>query len=147
MAVLAQSALGDTIQRQGITVARVPAYSPHAVAEHAVALMLALNRRIPQAWSKTRGGNFSLVGQMGFDMVGKRVGVVGTGLIGSIVARILKLGFQCDVVAHDVHKNTGLEDIGVRYVELDELFRTSDVITRTTTSRGCTRLCSTAPTT
>jgi len=110
-------------------VARVPAYSPHAVAEHAVALMLALNRRIPQAWSKTRGGNFSLVGQMGFDMVGKRVGVVGTGLIGSIVARILKLGFQCDVVAHDVHKNTGLEDIGVRYVELDELFRTSDVIT------------------
>merc|ERR1719229_887027 len=108
----------ETAKELGITVARVPAYSPHAVAEHAVALMLALNRRIPQAWSKTRSGNFSLVGQMGFDMVGKQVGVVGTGLIGSIVARILKLGFQCDVVAYDVQKNSGLEEIGVRYVEL-----------------------------
>uniref|UniRef100_A0A7S0FMA8 D-lactate dehydrogenase n=1 Tax=Pyrodinium bahamense TaxID=73915 RepID=A0A7S0FMA8_9DINO len=118
----------EEAQRQGIIVARVPAYSPHAVAEHAIALMLALNRRIPQAWSKTRSGNFSLVGQLGFDMVGKRAGILGTGLIGSIVARILKLGFQCDVVAHDVQRNTRLEEIGVRYVELDDLFRTCDII-------------------
>mmetsp|Transcript_47644 Transcript_47644/g.83871 ORF Transcript_47644/g.83871 Transcript_47644/m.83871 type:complete len:354 (-) Transcript_47644:107-1168(-) len=117
----------------GVTVARVPAYSPHAVAEHAVTLMLSLNRRIPQAWSKTRSGNFSLQGQMGFDMIGKRVGIIGTGLIGSIVARILKRGFECDVVAHDVYKNPKLqapepEGLGIPYVELDELFATCDII-------------------
>jgi len=117
----------------GITVARVPAYSPNAVAEHAVTLMLALNRRIPQAWSKTRSGNFSLVGQMGFDMIGRRVGIIGTGHIGGIVAEILKRGFKCDVIAHDVQKDPRLEapepeGLGVRYVELDELFRTSDII-------------------
>jgi len=117
----------------GLTVARVPAYSPHAVAEHAVTLMLSLNRRIPQAWSKTRSGNFSLVGQMGFDMVGRRVGIIGTGHIGSIVAEIMKRGFKCDVVAYDVEQNARLvapepEGIGLRYVGLDELFRTSDII-------------------
>lgn len=117
----------------GITVARVPAYSPNAVAEHTVTLMLSLNRRIPQAWSKTRSGNFSLVGQMGFDMIGRRVGIIGTGHIGSIVAEILKRGFKCDIVAYDVYENPRLtaaepEGLGVRYVDLDELLRTSDII-------------------
>mmetsp|Transcript_63568 Transcript_63568/g.161302 ORF Transcript_63568/g.161302 Transcript_63568/m.161302 type:complete len:345 (+) Transcript_63568:1-1035(+) len=112
----------------GVTVARVPAYSPHAVAEHAVALMLSLNRRIPQAWAKTRNGNFSLVGQLGFDMVGKRVGIIGTGLIGGITAQILKKGFRCDVVAFDVQRSAQLEGCGISYVSLDELFRTCDIL-------------------
>eukprot|EP00930_Biecheleria_cincta_P100265 TRINITY_DN91893_c0_g1_i1.p1 TRINITY_DN91893_c0_g1~~TRINITY_DN91893_c0_g1_i1.p1 ORF type:complete len:354 (+),score=53.74 TRINITY_DN91893_c0_g1_i1:85-1146(+) len=123
----------EAAERLGVTVARVPAYSPHAVAEHAVALMLALNRHIPHAWMKTRHGNFSLVGQMGFDMVGKRVGIIGTGLIGSIAARILKRGFDCEVVAYDVHQNPKIEapepdGLGIPYVELEDLISTSDII-------------------
>lgn len=121
-------------EEEGITVARVPAYSPDAVAEHAVSLMLALNRKIPQAWKKTRGGNFSLVGQLGFDMLGKKVGVIGTGEIGYIAARILKRGFGCNVVAYDVRKNPLMsqkapDGLGIEYVELDEIFHTCDIIT------------------
>jgi len=123
----------EAAERCGVTVARVPAYSPHAVAEHAVALVLAVNRHIPQAWMKTRHGNFSLVGQMGFDMIGKRVGIIGTGFIGSIAARILKRGFDCDVVAYDVHKNPKIEapepdGLGIPYLELSELLASSDII-------------------
>lgn len=120
-------------EQLGMTVARVPAYSPFAVAEHAVTLCMSLNRKIPQAWNKSKHGNFSLVGQLGMDMQGKRVGVVGTGLIGSIAARIFKRGFECDVVASDVRPNPKVADpepdgLGIPYVELDELFRTSDII-------------------
>jgi len=117
----------------GIKVVRVPAYSPFAVAEHAVTLMKNLNRKLPQAWQKTRSGNFSLVGQMGFDMVGKRVGVVGTGQIGYIAARILKRGYECEVVAYDVFQNPKIknpepEGLGIQYVDLDTIWSTCDII-------------------
>lgn len=84
----------------GLTVARVPAYSPYAVAEHAVALMLALNRKIHRAHQRIHEGNFSLDGLMGFDMRNKTVGVIGTGRIGTAIARILS-GFGCDLLGHD----------------------------------------------
>ena len=87
--------------RYGIPVVRVPAYSPHAVAEHAVALMLALNRKIHRAYWRTRDGNFSLHGLMGFDMYGKTAGIVGTGRIARELIRILK-GFGMEVVANDL---------------------------------------------
>jgi len=117
----------------GITVARVPAYSPDAVAEHAVTLTMSLNRKIPCGWNKTRGQNFSLVGQMGFDMKGKRVGIIGTGLIGGIAARIFKRGFNCDVVAYDMRVNPKLADpepegLGIPYLSLDEVLTTADII-------------------
>src|SRR5687768_16090954 len=86
----------------GLRVARVPAYSPHAVAEHTVALILALNRKIHRAYTRVREGNFALDGLLGFDMHGRTAGIVGTGKIGTVVARIL-LGFGCRVVAYDVH--------------------------------------------
>eukprot|EP00443_Scrippsiella_acuminata_P096167 CAMPEP_0115591034 /NCGR_PEP_ID=MMETSP0272-20121206/10069_1 /TAXON_ID=71861 /ORGANISM="Scrippsiella trochoidea, Strain CCMP3099" /LENGTH=1001 /DNA_ID=CAMNT_0003026243 /DNA_START=342 /DNA_END=3347 /DNA_ORIENTATION=+ len=119
----------DKAEELGIGVCRVPAYSPYAVAEHAITLMTSLNRRIPQAWAKTRSGNFSLEGQLGFDMTGKKVGVIGTGKIGQIAATILKRGYECDVIAYDVFKSPVIEEMGIKYVELDEIFRTSDVIT------------------
>jgi D-lactate dehydrogenase len=112
-----------------ISVCRVPAYSPYAVAEHAITLMTSLNRRIPQAWAKTRTGNFSLEGQLGFDMTGKKVGVIGTGKIGQLAAGILKKGYECDVIAYDVFQSPVIKEMGIKYVELDELFRTADVIT------------------
>lgn len=115
-------------QRLGIQVTRVPAYSPHAVAEHAVALMLALNRHIPRAHARVRDGNFSLEGLLGFDMHGRTAGIVGTGKIGSCVASILH-GFGCRLLAFDVHRQADLEErLAVRYVELEELFSESDVI-------------------
>lgn len=124
----------ETAEELGITVARVPAYSPYAVAEHAITLMMTLNRRVPQAFHRTIHGNFSLSGLMGQDMYQKRVGVIGTGLIGSISARILKLGFECDVVAYDAFPNKKISDpqpegLGIPYVTLDELFATCDMIT------------------
>ena len=107
---------------------RVPAYSPYAVAEHAVALVLALNRKIHRAFNRVREGNFSLDGLMGFDLHGKAVGVVGTGQIGSVLLRILH-GFECRLLAFDVKPDARLVDeLGVRYVDLPELFRESDII-------------------
>ncbi|RMH13442.1 MAG: 2-hydroxyacid dehydrogenase [Gammaproteobacteria bacterium] len=111
----------------GLPVVRVPAYSPYAVAEHTVALMLSLNRKLHRAYNRVREGNFSLAGLEGFDMHGKTVGVIGAGRIGSIVIRILK-GFGCQILAHDVHVKEA-ESIPARFVELDELFRYSDIIT------------------
>lgn len=113
--------------RLGIQVVRVPAYSPHAVAEHTVALLLALNRRIHRAFSRVREGNFSLDGLMGFDLYGKTAGIVGTGRIGILVAGILK-GFGCQVLTYDVCENPEVEQIGARSVSLNELFEKSDVI-------------------
>jgi len=115
-------------EAHGITVTRVPAYSPYAVAEHTVALMLAVQRRLHRAYNRVREGNFALDGLLGFDLRNKRVGIVGTGNIGEIVARILR-GFGCSLRAYDVVHNDTVRDYGVRYVDLDTLFAECDVIT------------------
>ncbi len=112
---------------RNMSVVRVPAYSPHAVAEHAVALMLTLNRKTHKAYNRVREGNFSLERLTGFDFYGKTVGIVGTGRIGSVLARIM-LGFGCQVLATDVCRNESLMASGVRYVELPELLAESDII-------------------
>ena len=112
----------------GMTVSRVPAYSPHAVAEHAVALMLSLNRRMHRAYARVREGNFALDGLLGFDLHGRTAGIVGTGAIGSVVARILQ-GFGCRVIAYDVSPDEACASAGVEYVPLDELWAASDIIT------------------
>lgn len=114
--------------RHGFTVARVPAYSPHAVAEHTVGLMLALNRHVHRAYNRVREGNFALDGLLGFDMRGKTVGVVGTGKIGAIVAQIVH-GFGCDILAYDLAEHPGCVALGARYVPLDALLARSDIIT------------------
>jgi D-lactate dehydrogenase len=114
-------------QTLGLRVARVPEYSPHAVAEHAVALILSLNRKIHRAYNRVREGNFSLNGLVGFDLNKKTVGVIGTGRIGSVMAKILS-GFGCQVIAHDIVQNPQLVEIGVKYVSLEEILRNSDII-------------------
>jgi D-lactate dehydrogenase len=111
----------------GLTVTRVPAYSPHAVAEHTVGLMLALNRRLYKAYNRVREGNFALEGLLGFEFDGRTVGVIGTGKIGALVAKIMR-GFGCQVLACDVAKNPAIEACGGKYVTLDELLAQSDVI-------------------
>lgn len=111
----------------GLRVVRVPEYSPHAVAEHAVALILSLNRKIHRAYNRVREGNFSLDGLVGFDLNMKTVGVVGTGRIGSVMAKILS-GFGCNVIAYDFVQNPKLVEMGVQYVDLDEILRKSDII-------------------
>jgi D-lactate dehydrogenase len=113
--------------RLGLTVARVPAYSPYAVAEHAVALTLALNRKLHRAYARVRDGNFSLDGLLGFDVHGSTVGVIGTGRIGLVFARIMR-GFGCTLLAYDPYPNTEALDLGARYVDLPELFAASDII-------------------
>ncbi|MCY1271638.1 D-lactate dehydrogenase [compost metagenome] len=114
-------------KRLGLTVVRVPAYSPHAVAEHAVALILALNRRLHRAYNRTREGDFTLHGLTGFDLVGKTVGVVGTGQIGATFARIMA-GFGCGLLAFDPQRNPSVEALGAVYVDLPELLANSDII-------------------
>ncbi|MGE0267497.1 MAG: 2-hydroxyacid dehydrogenase [Candidatus Omnitrophota bacterium] len=113
--------------RLGIKVARVPAYSPHGVAEHAVAMMMSLNRKIYRAYNRIREGNFSLDGLLGFEMNGKTVGIIGTGKIGYLTAALLK-GFGMNLLGYDVRKNPEAEAIGMTYVSLDELYRQSDII-------------------
>jgi D-lactate dehydrogenase len=113
--------------RLGLPVARVPAYSPYAVAEHAVCLILALNRKIHRANNRVREGNFSLEGLLGFDLHGRTVGVVGTGRIGLQLARIMQ-GFGCKVLAYDVMPNPECTVLGVPYVSLEEIFAGSDII-------------------
>jgi D-lactate dehydrogenase len=112
----------------GVVVVRVPAYSPYAVAEHTVGLILALNRKIHRAHNRVREANFSLEGLLGFDLHGKTVGVIGTGKIGRLVIGILK-GFGCDVIAFDPYPHPEVESLGGRYVDLSDLFRDSDIIT------------------
>jgi D-lactate dehydrogenase len=113
--------------RHGITVARVPAYSPHGVAEHAVALFLTLNRRVHRAYNRVRDGNFALEGLLGFDVHGKTVGVVGTGKIGACFAQIMR-GFGCRVLAFDVTRQPAVEALGVEYTTLERLLAESHVI-------------------
>lgn len=115
-------------KRQGITIARVPAYSPEAVSEHAIALILSLDRGIHRAFARVREGNFALNGLLGFNLHGRTVGVVGTGRIGSGVAKIM-LGFGCKVVAHDVAPDPKCEALGVVYLPLHELLAASDIVT------------------
>ncbi len=112
----------------GMTVTRVPAYSPNAVAEHTVALMLSLNRKMHRAFNRVREGNLSLDGLLGFDINGRTVGVIGTGNIGVAVARILR-GFECRLLAYDVRKNPAGEKLGITYVDLNTLYAESDIIT------------------
>ncbi|BAY65184.1 D-lactate dehydrogenase [Calothrix brevissima NIES-22] len=111
----------------GITVVRVPAYSPYGVAEHAVGLILSLNRKIHRAYNRVREGNFSLDKLLGFNLNGRTVGIIGTGKIGLILGQIMK-GFGCHLLAYDVFRNPELEAIGGKYVELPELFANSDII-------------------
>mgnify|MGYP000930311293 CR=1 FL=1 len=112
----------------GLPVVRVPAYSPYAVAEHTVALMLALNRRIPRATWRTRDGNFSLNGLLGFDMHNKTAGIIGTGKIAKILIQILR-GFGMNVLAYDPYPDYNFaRDYNVVYTSLDELYHSSDII-------------------
>jgi len=117
----------EEASRKGINVLRVPAYSPHAVAEHAVALIMTLNRKTHKAYNRVREGNFSIERLTGFELDGKVTGVVGTGRIGTIFARIM-LGFGCTILAHDAYPNKSLIEAGVKYVSMDELLSQSDII-------------------
>ncbi|WP_130835592.1 2-hydroxyacid dehydrogenase [[Erwinia] mediterraneensis] len=118
----------DAAAALGIEVVRVPAYSPEAVAEHTVGLMLSLNRRIHRAYQRTRDANFSLEGLTGFNMHGKTAGVIGTGKIGIATMRILK-GFGMRLLAFDPWPSAQALDLGAEYVDLPSLFAQSDVIT------------------
>ena len=113
--------------RLGIAVGRVPEYSPYAVAEHTVALVLTLNRKIHRAHARVREGNFALDGLLGFDLHGRTVGVVGTGKIGLAFCRIMR-GFGCRVLAFDPSHDPVAASEGVAYVELPELLAHSDIV-------------------
>ncbi len=110
-----------------LVVARVPAYSPHAVAEHAMGMILTLNRKFHRAYARVREGNFSLDGLLGFDLCGKTIGVAGTGKIGAAFCRIA-IGFGCRVVAHDVYPSAEVEELGVEYAALEEVLAAADVV-------------------
>lgn len=119
----------DAARELGIAVTRVPAYSPHAVAEHTVALLMTLNRRIHRAHNRVREFNFSLGGLVGFDLHGKTVGVVGTGKIGRCAAQIFR-GFGCQVLAYDPFPQAEwARDHGVSYTSFDEVLSSADVLT------------------
>ena len=118
----------DAAAAAGITVVRVPAYSPYAVAEYTVALMLSLNRKIPRASWRTKDGNFSLHGLMGFDMHGKTAGIIGTGKIAKILIHILK-GFGMNILAYDLYPDHNFaREEQIVYTSLDELYHNSDII-------------------
>lgn len=118
-----------TAKTLNIPVVRVPEYSPYAVAEHALALMMTLNRKIHRAYNRVRDLNFNLDGLVGFDMHGKTVGVIGTGKIGRVMVGILR-GLGCDVLAHDPYPDKNLErDNLVRYVDRETIYQNSDIIT------------------
>jgi D-lactate dehydrogenase len=114
--------------RLGLTVVRVPAYSPHAVAEHTLALILALDRKIHRAWNRVREGNLALDGLLGREIHGRAVGVVGTGEIGAVVAKILA-GFDARVLAHDPRENPAVTAVGGRYVPLETLLAEAEIVT------------------
>lgn len=118
----------EAARRLGVAVARVPAYSPWAVAEHTMALLLTLERKIPRALARVREGNFALEGLLGGEVHGRTVGIVGTGKIGATVARVFS-GFGVTLLAHDVRPNPECEALGARYVALEELLAAADVVT------------------
>lgn len=111
-----------------LAVVRVPAYSPYAVAEHTVGLMLALNRKIHRAYARVREGNFALEGLLGFDLNGRTIGIVGTGKIGATVTKIMA-GFGCRLLAYDPFPNPECVALGAQYVALSELLEESDIVT------------------
>ena len=115
-------------EKYGVRVVRVPAYSPHSVAEHTLALVLTLNRKTHRAHNRVRDGNFSLDGLLGFELRGRTVGIIGTGRIGQAVAEILH-GFGCRLLAYDPVQNEVCKSVGGCYVTLDELYRDSDIVT------------------
>jgi D-lactate dehydrogenase len=115
-------------QEHGLTVVRVPAYSPHAVAEHTIGLILALDRRLHRAYNRVREGNFALDGLLGFDLCGRTVGIIGTGRIGMVVAQILT-GFGCRVLAFDPSPSQACRALGANYTTLDDLLARSDIVT------------------
>jgi D-lactate dehydrogenase len=117
----------NAARANNVKVVRVPAYSPHAVAEHAVAMIMALNRKTHKAYNRIREQNFSLNGLLGFDLCGKTIGVIGTGNIGQVFCKIM-LGFGCRVLAYDINEQDNVKKAGVKYVPLDELLSTSDII-------------------
>jgi D-lactate dehydrogenase len=112
---------------QGIKVVRVTVYSPYSVAEFAVGMILALNRKLPRAYNRTRDGNFELDGLLGTDLNGQTVGVVGTGKIGRVFTRIMT-GFGCQLIGYDKMPNSDFEEMGGRYVQLSELAARSDIV-------------------
>jgi len=118
----------EAVKKYNLSITRVPAYSPYAVAEHAVGLMLTLNRKYHKAYARVHEFNFSLNGLVGFDMHGRTVGLLGTGQIGSCAANIL-LGFGCKVIAYDIREDPEMKKKGVEYVSKEELYKTSDIIT------------------
>ncbi|MEL6105506.1 MAG: 2-hydroxyacid dehydrogenase [Planctomycetota bacterium] len=114
-------------RKHSMKVVRVPAYSPYAVAEHTAAIVLSLNRNLHRAYDRVRDGNFSLSGLMGFDLHGRTVGLVGTGKIGAIFARIMH-GFGCRLVGYDRIKNEACVNLRLQYMELADVFRQSDIL-------------------
>lgn len=117
----------NATQRRNITVKWLPGFAPHAIAEHAVALLLSLNRKIPQTFERVHQGDLSVDGLMGFNLCKKIVGVIGMGRIGSVFARIM-VGFGCKVIAFDPKKSTDATNEDVTFVSLKELFKQSDII-------------------
>ena len=117
----------EAARKFDVKVVRVPAYSPEAVAEHAIALIMTLNRKTHKSYNRVREGNFSLNNLIGFNLSNKTVGVVGTGRIGVALCRIL-IGFGCKVIAYDLYPSDALIRMGIEYVDLDELFRQAEVI-------------------
>ncbi|WP_040727514.1 2-hydroxyacid dehydrogenase [Thiomicrorhabdus sp. Kp2] len=117
----------EAAKKLGLKVVRVPAYSPYAVAEHTIALMLGLNRKLYRAYNRVREGNFSLNGMLGFDMHGKTVGIIGAGRIGRLVGKMLK-SFGCEVLIYDPYTCEACHDLGIKQVELSEIFAESDII-------------------
>ncbi|MEX0982081.1 MAG: 2-hydroxyacid dehydrogenase [Bacteroidales bacterium] len=111
----------------GIRIMRVPAYSPHAVAEHAVALILSLNRKTHKAYNRVRDANFSLERLVGFDLEKKTVGLIGTGKIGQVFAEIM-MGFKCNIIAYDPYPNNALKEKGVTYLSKEEVFEKTDIL-------------------
>lgn len=114
-------------KKLGITVVRVPAYSPHAVAEHTIALILTLNRKTHRAFNRVRESNFSLQGLMGFDLNGKTVGLIGLGKIGLVTAQIL-LGFGCKVLGYDVYWSEEAQTTSIQATDLETIYKTADII-------------------
>jgi len=117
----------DAAKQLDISVARVPAYSPEAVAEHTIALMLTLNRKLHKAYNRTKEDNFSLTGLLGFNVHGKTIGLIGTGKIGLAVAKILS-GFGVTLLATDPIESLDAAELGVEYVDLKTLLRRSDIV-------------------
>lgn len=117
----------EAARQFGLRVCRVPAYSPEAVAEHTVAMLLTLNRKTHKAYNRVREQNFSLNGLIGFNLHGKTVGVVGTGKIGKAFCKIM-LGFGCKVTAYDIYEDADLKQAGVKYLPLEDVLATADIV-------------------